>query len=123
MCKKNVFLLTMFNFPSIESKLSFERAVRTAILPQYREICLEICHMTNPLNLKNLVKKRLPSMVIFHECSDETINNSLNIIRTIMKDDFLILYKERPGLKNNSPVGEKIEELKNVSMFLNAVPA
>lgn len=79
--------------------------------------------MTNPLNLKNLVKKRLPSMVIFHECSDETINNSLNIIRTIMKDDFLILYKERPGLKNNSPVGEKIEELKNVSMFLNAVPA
>lgn len=123
MCKKVVFLLTMCNFPSIESRLSFERAVRTAILPQYREICLEICHMANPLDLKNLVKKKLPNMVIFHECNDTIIENSLMVIRTIAKKDFLVLIKERLGLKNNPLIGQKIEGLKNVPMFLTAVPA
>ena len=124
MCKKVVFLVTAFRFPNNESKLNFERTVRNTILIQHKgEVCLEICHVAmNQQDLKNLTKKRLPNMVIFHECNDQVIENSLKTIKAITKKDFLVLVKERPGFKNNPIIGEKIEELKNIPLFLTAVP-
>ena len=128
MCKKVIFLFSTFNFPTKKSRLDFERDVRNDILCQNKEqICLEICHTTTKtffyIDLKNLLRKRQPHVLVFHECSDEVIQKNVKLIKERVKNNFLILYKERPGFKNQITIGEKIERLKNLPMFITAIPA
>lgn len=124
MCKKNVWLFYSLNLKK-EEKIDFERKVRSEVLCNKDEVCLEICQ-TNGLNsiqsgLKSLIKKRTPHVIVFHECDDKTIQSHTNAIKKLNKKEFQVLFLEKPNSKNSTELGFKIEGLKHVPMFLTTV--
>ncbi len=114
---KNVFILTN-QFPNIRERLAFEKKVRAEKIFQNREeICLEICQVTDSVEFKNLIKKKSPNLVLFHECSDSIINGSVKTMEKILRNDFYVLCMEKTGVNNHACM--IILDFEEISFYLN----
>jgi hypothetical protein len=114
---KNVFVFIV-QFPNIGQRLAFEKEVRREKIFQNREeICLEFCQATDPVELKYLLRLKVPNVVLFHECPNDIINENIDIIKVILKKDFQIILMER--LRFNNQIGIKISNFEELSLYLN----
>lgn len=123
--KKIVWLFSSFTFQTNEQKVNFEREVRNDILCQNKDnICLEICHTSDTgliyFGVKQLIKKKAPHVVVFHECPENVVDSHTNHISRALKEKPLFLHKPKPGEQRNGE-SHQINNLKEVALFLTAV--
>lgn len=123
--KKVVYFFSAFAFASTDKRIEFEREVRGEILCQNKDnICLEICHTSSSgvvhSEVKKLIKKKVPHVVVFHECPDAVVQSHTKHISKELNELPLFLHKPKPGEKGDG-TSHEITQLKDVALFLTAV--